>query len=313
MQVQGSQGDKMKWLFGVLLLSLSNIASAWVWNADFECGADGEHIGTATGCGIANRSLTFGSDDVAYNSDISLSPAIVSGSTGDNEFGAVFLFGHEDVPNGRNLVQGDELWYRIWYYFPAGFDFTASGSGLKLTRVKTVDSGGGHEAFISSHIQGNLSMGNAINHAAFTENNGSSSNAGDTVTTGNWMAVERYHKFHSTPGQGIYRVYQNGNLIFEDLLTETLTTSSSEVSAVYIFTYWNGGAPQSQHCYIDEIILTSETPSDTDEDDNPFIGVGDFVPPDPESPRGSGVNVGENTGQNIGIQLYENPSELIWP
>jgi len=50
-------------------------------------------------------------------------------------------------------------------------------------------------------------------------------------------------------------------LIYEDRIDKTLKTSTDKAWAFLIFTYWNGGAPQTQSMYIDDLIISTEPPS----------------------------------------------------
>jgi len=43
-------------------------------------------------------------------------------------------------------------------------------------------------------------------------------------------------------------------------------------------TYWNNGAPQTQTSYVDDILITNETPNNTDEFGNPMIGAPAIAP-----------------------------------
>jgi hypothetical protein len=95
---------------------------------------------------------------------------------------------------------------------------------------------------------------------------------GAQTTTGTWHSYEQYVKFSNTPGKGIFRFWQDGNLIFEDKVTPTLGVSA-QADFIYLFTYWNGDAPKSQSAYVDDIVITSATPNNHDAAGNPFIGL----------------------------------------
>lgn len=259
-------------------LFLSSHAYAWTYEAGFECGTVGAQIEMSTGCGIKNKILSEGSSEVAID-DISLKVAITKGTEDSNEFGGKILFGDGAITSlgGGKLVEGDEVWYRIYYFFPNGFDFSATGSGLKIARLHVIDGGGSHEGYMSIHIQGNLSIGSGIDRDGFKANNGGNDKFGTTVQNGKWMALEHYVKLSPTPGVGIARVWQDGNLIFEDKQTKTMRTSASRADEIFIFTYWNGGAPKDQYAFIDEIIVTTDIPGNKDSEGNNYIGTGDVT------------------------------------
>lgn len=263
-------------LFFLISLFLSSQTFAWTWRADFECGIVGQQIEMASGCGILNKKLSKGAS-LPRIGNISLEVGITEGTTDNNEFGGKVIFGDSSINNGGNLVEGKQVWYRVYYFFPSDFDFTAGGSGLKIARLHTVDSSGSHEGYMTIHIQGNLSIGNGIDRDGFKQNNGGEDKYGKTFAKGRWVAIEHYVKLSSTPGHGIYRVWQDGDLVFEDKLTITLGASNSKANEILLFTYWNNGAPKTQQAYIDEIIVTSDVPNNTDNAGNNFIGTGDVV------------------------------------
>jgi hypothetical protein len=185
------------------------------------------------------------------------------------------------------LGEGEEVWVRGYLYFPAGFDFSASGQGLKTLRIHVKTSSGGNEGYHDVLINNGLTVGSEIGNPQFAPNNPSRNSIGQPITTGKWHAIEMYVKYSATPGKGVYRVWQNGNLIFEDKLTHTLRSSSSKADFIYLFTYWNGGAPKTQKAYVDDFIVTNQRPSNTDAHGNPYIGVSGTVsitpPPNPPS------------------------------
>ncbi len=95
-----------------------------------------------------------------------------------------------------------------------------------------------------------------------------------SVTKGTWHAFEQYIKFHSVPGQAVYRAWYDGDPIFEDRLTATMKSPADKSDFVYLFTTWNNGAPATQSNYVDDIVVTNVTPSTKDSNGNPFVGLG---------------------------------------
>ena len=105
------------------------------------------------------------------------------------------------------------------------------------------------------------------------------------ITTGNWYALEMYVKFSSKPGQGIYRIWEDGNLIFEDKDTATFRNPTDVSTYVLIGNYWNGSGPKIQAPYVDDVVITNQKPSRIDANGNPMIGLGlaglALAPPNP--------------------------------
>ena len=91
------------------------------------------------------------------------------------------------------------------------------------------------------------------------------------------MCLEIYVKLDSMAGKGIIRIWRNGVLIISDTKHATLPNKSSAAADTALFmTYWNGGAPQKQIQYIDDVVITSDEPSNGDADGNHMIGPSDW-------------------------------------
>lgn len=52
----------------------------------------------------------------------------------------------------------------------------------------------------------------------------------------------------------------NLELIYEDTIDQTLKQATDTARAFLIFTYWNGGAPQTQNMYIDDLWISTNPP-----------------------------------------------------
>lgn len=291
--MDSKESKAMKHITSIFLVALfySSQVSAWTKTFDWEDYPDDSR----NTLGLNAFKYTKVSRERAHNSNASLEMGIQTGQDGWNEFGATFDLppAKVDGPNGERLVpmslpdikEGDELWYRIWYYFPEGFDFsTDSSQGLKISRLRTASSGGQFEASVGLLIDsGGITIGNEVeSKLPSTERN----SQGVQVPRGEWHAIEHYLKFSSVSGKGVRRVWQNGKLIFEDKQSATLETSTSIAAQMFLFTYWNGGAPKSQICYLDDMVFTTDRPSNTDSHGNPYLGIGNvqFVaPPNPPS------------------------------
>lgn len=264
MKVQVNKTMKHFTLLLIFSLFLSSEAYAWTRIFDLEGMALSE-----TKLGFAAKSLTKLSNQHVHGGNMSLEMGITAGDTGFHTFGAeLALPPIKQFPGASPLGEGSELWYRVWYYFPNGFDFTSGGAGLKLSRIHT--SSGGYMTLL---IRNGLKAISEVGGAAFYSSQQTKS-LGSMVPTGQWHAIEHYVKLHSQAGKGIYRIWQNGNLIFEDTQNPTLANSSSVADRLYLFTYWNDGAPKTQSLYVDDWVVTTDRPGNTDSHGNPFIGIG---------------------------------------
>jgi len=250
-------------LFLLLLFAHSQTTVAWTVSADFESGAIGSPAEGPSGF-ATSRDNTFFSNNYSRNGSKSAKAGINAGS--ESGMGGTFFF---DVKPG----QGDELWWSCSVFFPSGFDYSATGAGLKLMRVQVYNAGGTSEGYHNMLIKGDgISITSQVSNEDLTANNPVRHGLGGSVSKNNWHTFETYFKFST--GKGIWRIWRNGNLIFEDEETYTLKTSGAKAERALIFTYWNGSAPKTQAAYIDDCVVTSDTPSKYDSSGNPFIGVG---------------------------------------
>ncbi len=252
------------------LFSFPALTNAWTINSNFELGTIGEKaIGKNAMTGAFKYSV-FTNEYQNTKSKKAAKFSIDAGTDGWSNWGGTYKF-------PTKLTEGDQIWFRAYVYFPVGFDYSATGLGLKTMRIHTSSPSGANEGYFDiliSNVGGGISIGSEVSSATFYSNNPRSiwENQGTKTPKGVWQALEMYVKFSSVPGNGIFRVWQNGKLIFEDTKSFTLRTASSTSDLIYFFTYWNGNAPKTQSAYIDDVIVTTEIPNKIDSHGNRFIG-----------------------------------------
>ena len=288
--------------FTLVCLFFSAQSHAWVITKDFEDG----NVGTIA---VNNKSgLKDGFDDTAgsslystqhvYEGSQSASTTIQAGEHGFGTFGGRF-----DFPD---LGVGDEIWWRVALFFPTDFQFDSGGNLGKGMRIHTTkDNGSLNAGYIDIYFRDNLyNVNNAGDmHYVFNEASGvdfaannpertalnssgfSRKEVGSPIVKGQWVVFEQYVKFTADPDAGIYRVWQDGELVFQDMETYILQTPTSIADFTYLFTYWNATSPKENTVWVDDVVITNERPNNTDSFGNPFIGVvGDVsftAPPNP--------------------------------
>jgi len=267
-------------LFICLSLNISQLY-AWTRTADFEGGVVGD-FAVAPNALTTNAGQATFSDKFKHTGTRALQAEVQQGKTA---YG-----GRINYPSA--LGEGDEVWYRAYWYYPAGFDFTSSGIGLKTMRISTEDSTGntGHLTMLRSATNGTINPGSEVvtqNFYNFLYANYPGGTTGQVIGTGVWHCFEMYVKFSSVPGNGVYRIWQNGKLVFEDSTNQTLRTSTGNSKYVLIGNYWNGSGPQTQSAYVDDIVITNQKPSQVDAHGNPMIGLAGAPIIAPPNPPGS--------------------------
>lgn len=215
----------------------------------------------------------------------SVKNSITNGDTGFGTWGGVLNF-----PRGV-ITKGSEIWIRVRTYWPAGFNYdsTSSGSRLKFLGVKVKSLSGqndGHnDIYINPRTGPNAGqtapfvfISEAVNNQAWSPFGtwDGYGNGGDSIQFDVWETYECYMYLDDLPvgagGTGIVRLWKNGELLDENNV-QTLVNSTDYLDQFLLFTYWNGGSPQTQDMYIDDLVIMTETPSGRDPFNNPFIGV----------------------------------------
>lgn len=248
-------------VFSGLACCISTVAFGWTLVADFEGGVVGQKANGPRGLSEAFGKSIIASSPVIDGSR-SAQMGIDASSDGSTQWGGI-------MNHPVNLQEGSELWFRVSTYFPANFIATGQPR-LKFLRSHTLQ---GH---IDLYILpgGGFSHDNEITSVSTAENiqTGAATPFGSPLKKGVWETYEVYIKFHSQPGNAAYRVWQNGKMIYENTAQKTLSTPASVSGHSNIFTYWNGGAPQTQSMYVDDVIMTTERPSCQDDNGNYMIG-----------------------------------------
>lgn len=191
----------------------------------------------------------------------------------------------------KNLIKGDEVWIRFRLFIPDGFDFNAYSDGnyLKFIRFTLANASGltgrldwywgrDGENPPFRHI---LERDNCVSYNDCWQPFGV---AGEGPTRNRWETYEVYVKFDHVSaddgGQGRVRAWKNGKLIADLTRRPTMWRDSVKgdsvlIESFMIFSYWNGGSPESQFMYFDDLVATDTAPGSTDSSGNPYIGVGD--------------------------------------
>jgi len=201
----------------------------------------------------------------------------------------------------HNLGQGDEIWVRFRTFFPTGFNFDAGSGNLKFFRIDHGPGSGGnkgHGAHIDWYVcdvgdgsdPTNVGYWNWINESDhfWYPNTGDPIVRAHTIPTGivrnTWQTWNFYYKLNSVASSGRIRLWRDSTLIVDTNVYRTLgsatnvigSTSDGSCQGIMFVTYWNGGSPQAQSCYVDDwTIYDSITgaPSNTDSGGRPWIGV----------------------------------------
>ena len=100
--------------------------------------------------------------------------------------------------------------------------------------------------------------------------NGTQPYIGVNMTTGAWKCVEMYVKFSAS--DPIFRIWVDGVLEAEDTTNDVMANSTDRIALTTMMGIWNGGAPATQRQYLDDIVMTTDQPSNTDVFGNRMVG-----------------------------------------
>lgn len=257
--------------------------------------ADGEEVTGISwgnrGTGENADTGTYGDTSIKFpGRTSSCKLAIKKGSTGrpgdgadstEGDFG--FFLGLS--PDWKTAVgEGEELWVGLRIYFPTDFSFDNNIGVLKFLRLEykqpdpnkptygrvdwMIENGLLHDA------DRNLQVGWRYNDE--NRSHGVDRVGGEIFKLDQWNWVEIYVKASADPAKSATRLWVNGFMQFE--ITEgknvrnrtlagtyetsttgktlpTLPAATTSIDSVMLFTYWNGGAPKTQSCNVQDFVI----------------------------------------------------------
>lgn len=238
------------------------------------CGMFGENAFTSD---AGNTRYT---DEKAYSGGRGLKLTIEEGSKGFGSLGGIIDFPRCDSFGGRVLKKGDEVWVRVHVFFPSDFEFNQNGRN-KFLRLRTFDSSGNSEGYNDLYFDGMLDTTTYDYIFEGLQRWYAMGDRDDLFPLGQWRTVEYYLKLDDKTedegGDARLRVWIDGQLIGDTGSRANLLTPDSYIESLYFFTYWdNDGAHLTQSFYVDDLIVTSDTPDNVDSNGFPFIGVGSY-------------------------------------
>lgn len=265
--------------FGLALSTLAVPALAWTLSADFDSGQLGSQADQG-GDGLSGAGgNTIYTDEQAVSGQAA-KLTIEEGDTGYGRWGGELTF-------PEKAVSGDTIWYQVFTYFPQGFDHYSYGEGnrLKFLRIHTLSSSGNNRGYIDLYID----MKGSYNPFKWIYEGGlvwrDIGTPEDMIVLGTWesyqMRVTLDDVAVDSGGKAEAYIWKNGELLRHITDQKTLTSDSDYSPRALLFTYWNGGAPKTQSMYVDNITITTDTPTGTDSFGNAMISTSIANPPAP--------------------------------
>lgn len=288
------------------VLSIAGLAmiqplSASAWTTRIDCEGGGglltkvlENL-TNTLTSVFTKTV-YSNEKVATGSQ-SCKMGVSQGSDGWGEWGGIYQF-------PTKLTTGSQLWIRVSVYVPSGFNYTGSPM-LKFMRVHTASPAATNLGYLDMYINpptgtvwdSSLSKDVAAPYQFYYEGKPVPHTFGvrptNSIATGKWETYEIHYKLDSRSknagGTGQVKIWKNNQLLADLPDQVTLADAQTYAESFFLFTYWNGNAPSSQSLFVDDIIITNETPANRDAKGNPYIGAPVMTGAVPAAPSGMTV------------------------
>jgi hypothetical protein len=272
-------------LAALAVVTLAPRADAWTISQNFDSSAVGSSCGWDAASGSTVSSVQ------SYSPGHSCQLTVSAGSTAYGQWGGV-------ITHPAAVQRGGQLWFRVRTFMPVGFNYNSTGEGdhLKFFRFHTLSPSNSNEGYDDIYINPAGSnppfqfiyegeqVWDLIGTVAGKLTANVLGDNSDAIVLGQWETYEYWVKFDTVAvkngGQAEVRFWKNGALMADMTDRITLSTSDGYSDQTNLFTYWNGGAPATESMYVDDLVLTTDTPSAKDAAGHPFIGVG--------SPAGTG-------------------------
>jgi hypothetical protein len=255
-------------------------ADAWTISQNFDSSTVGSSCGWDAGGGSVVSAVQ------SYSPKNSCQLNVTAGATAYGMWGGV-------ITHPSPVQRGGQLWFRVRTFMPLGFNYNSTGEGdhLKFFRFHTMTASNSNTGYDDIYINPAGSTnpfqfiyeGEQVWDMIGTLGSTLTSlvtgrPATDQITLGVWETYEYWVKFDTVSvqkgGQAEVRFWKNGTLMAD--LTDRITLSQTDgySDQTNLFTYWNGGAPATESMYVDDLVLTTDTPSGKDAQGHAYIGVG---------------------------------------
>lgn len=196
------------------------------------------------------------------------------------------LFGG-NISNTLSLAgtDGDELWIRIYHYFPSAFcaGYSTGGDGWGATKwIRwefndatpvgariTHEIGGFANASCASSAVAPNTWGTIVEGVVGSETLPIATPA--IIPRDSWVALQFHVKFSNTPANSFVRCWVDETYVGEETGIATKPAGSNVIDLLVYGNYWNGGSHQANTWYIGDVIVTAEEPNTKDSGGRSYI------------------------------------------
>lgn len=269
--------------FTLALLAIPVTGHAWTKTLNFENADVGEVAEKKEGTFDGAAGASTYTDEKVFDGELAARLFIEKDQRGFGTWGGIIQF-------PSILERGDEFWFSVYTFFPHDFNYDSYGEGnhLKFLRLHISNQSGDNVGYNDWYIAPEASQdahkfifeGAPAWHKVISDV--------DKIVRGTWESYEMYIKLDTIPaslgGEARIRMWKNGLLLLDIDDQKTLQNPTDYADRAHLFTYWNGGSPQTQHMFVDKIIVTNEEPNNFDVYGYPITATGSDFPASPNPP-----------------------------
>jgi hypothetical protein len=184
------------------------------------------------------------------------------------------------LPIKPALTKGQEIWVRLYVYWPQNFQFSAA-PWMKFLRLHTKGADGKNRGYNDLYIDRADTKSSVLR----TIKEGHDKWAvydGEPIAREKWERYEMYLSLDNVPadagGKGRVRIWRDGKLIFNRGDVPTLSEASDALDYFYLFTYWNNENPPDNHCFVDDLCIATSNNPPRQRDASGNAMIGDWTP-----------------------------------
>lgn len=186
-------------------------------------------------------------------------------------------FGGQLWGGSLSVSDGDDLWIRVWDYFPSTWNFGYSpnnptNDGWLATKwFRYFFSSGGDNCWQTAGA-GNLWGLTCESGGNFNLDYPTAGITAPTLPRNQWICRDYHVRHHNNASLGFIRAWQDGVFIGQ-INGTTKAAGAVNITQFLVGNYYNGGAPGAQVYYMANIIVTTQTPDAVDSGGRPLIGM----------------------------------------
>lgn len=192
----------------------------------------------------------------AFEGGQGCSLTVTGGTYGSGVFGGVINFPEQ-------VRSGDTLWIDLMIKVPAGFVIETPGNGsLKYLRVRMQTAANGQNGYFDLQLQDDDKTVSEFRMLREGQNVWQNFGADGVLTRDTWhrhtLCMKMDKTLQANGGTSRIRFWQNTTLLVDSATTRTFLDTTDYCDSLWLFTYWNGTAPQTQTLYVDRIRISTD-------------------------------------------------------